>query len=703
MAKLLFRQTQNGFEAGIDDIPLLSHSSARPFICAGSGEGDFSMYRGNFKVIDKRGEMLELRDCRVIEQNDENTLVRLSYDGRYYIDAQFMIGDDRLIIVFSASPNEFFNRFCFRLPAGLDEHIYGCGEQFSYLDLRGRTFPLWTSEQGVGRNKNTEITRIADRDGGSGGDYYWTFYPQPSFVSSRNYWCFLDTTAYAEFDFRQPAQHELWAWALPRRMIFGMGKASDNLSGWSSSDNRMPKNDLLCHVVSDLSDFFGRQGALPDWCYDGVILGIQGGTDICMAKLDEARKHGIKVAGIWAQDWQGINITSFGQRLRWNWVADDDRYPGLKEAIGKLKREGIRFLGYINPYLGADMSLYREAAASGYLAKDRNGDDYLVDFGEFNAGIVDFTNSAAFEWYKNVIKTNLIAFGLSGWMADFGEYLPADTILSSGENAEMTHNAWPVLWARCNYEAIKEAEQEGLVVPGEIVYFMRAGGAGSQRFCPLMWAGDQNVDWSEDDGLPSVITAALSLGLSGHGLHHADLGGYTTLYGMKRSKELFMRWAEVSAFSVLMRSHEGNRPNENWQFDSDQETLDHLASISRIHVAMKPYLKTLVEENATLGLPVMRPLFLHYGVDRYTWTCKDEYLLGHDLLVAPVIEQGKKRRRVHLPAGHWLHLWSGREFGVSDERCGMDTEIAAPVGQPPVFARFPSPWMPLFNTLCDAM
>jgi alpha-glucosidase len=217
-----------------------------------------------------------------------------------------------------------------------------------------------------------------------------------------------------------------------------------------------------------------------------------------------------------------------------------------------------------------------------------------------------------------------------------------------------------------------------------------------------MWAGDQNVDWSEDDGLPSVITAALSLGLSGHGLHHSDLGGYTTLYDMARSKELFMRWAELSTFTVLMRNHEGNRPSKNWQFDSDQETLDHLASMSRMHVALKPYLNALVEENASLGLPAMRPLFLHYGRDRYAWTCKDEYLLGRDLLVAPVIEEGKNERHVHLPADRWLHLWSGREFEVSDEFQGMNIDIAAPIGEPPVFARLSSPWMPLFGTLCDA-
>jgi alpha-glucosidase len=259
------------------------------------------------------------------------------------------------------------------------------------------------------------------------------------------------------------------------------------------------------------------------------------------------------------------------------------------------------------------------------------------------------------------------------------------------------HNAWPALWARCNREAVDEAVREGLAPADEIVYFMRAGGPGSQRHCPLMWAGDQNVDWSEDDGLPSVIPAALSLGLSGHGLHHSDLGGYTTLYGMKRTKELFMRWAEQSALTIFMRSHEGNRPKENWQFDSDAETLSHLARMTRLHSALAPYLEALVRENSERGLPVMRPIFLHHEEDEAGWAIKDEYLLGPDLLAAPVIEEGAKRRRVHLPAGTWLELWNGSLHIVEDEARGRDIEVDAPLGEPPIFAAAGSRWIDLFR------
>ena len=677
MGGFFFRKTAEGFEAGMDGKVLIEQGPGMPFLSAGRGTGTYEMYRGNFRISERIDAPIEPLECSVEAALGDSVHLLFSRGGAPAICVSLRGEAGRLVARFSeaegggAAQGLPINRFRISLPGNESEHIYGCGEQFSHLDLKGRNFPLWTSEQGVGRNKATEITRLADLDGGSGGDYFWTFFPQASFVSSGGYWCGLDTAAYAEFDFRLPGEIGLYAWALPASLVLGAA-------------------ETLADTVSDLSAWYGRQKALPDWCHDGVILGIQGGTRTCLEKLAKAKAAGVPVAGIWAQDWQGINMTTFGQRLRWNWVWDEARYPELDREIRALKGEGVRFLGYINPYVGAGMSLFKEAAAAGYLAKDSRGADYLVDFGEFDAGIVDFTNPRAFEWYKGVIKQNLIGFGLSGWMADFGEYLPTDAVLQSGASAELAHNEWPALWARCNREAVDEAEREGLAAAGEILYFMRAGAAGSQKYCPMMWAGDQNVDWSEDDGLPSVIPAALSLGMSGHGLHHSDIGGYTTLYGMKRTKELFMRWVEQAAFTALMRSHEGNRPAENWHFDSDEETLAHLARMTRLHAALKPYLVHLEKENSERGLPLMRPIFLHHEDDAKAWAIKDEYLLGEDLLVAPVLEQGAAARRVHLPAGRWVHLWSGAAYG------GGETCVDAPMGEPPVFAKADSAWMDVF-------
>lgn len=652
----------------LDGRLIIRHSRTEPWIYAGHGQGQYDMYRGNFKVSDRLGEKLALVDYAVESSDAGDVRVTFSKSGLLPLTVVFRVEDDRAVIRFVGN-KEGINRLWLRLAAEEQEHVYGCGEQFSHFDLRGRNFPLWTSEQGVGRNKDTYITFLADKEDRAGGDYYWTFFPQPTFISSRKYYCHVDDSAYMDFDFRHPSYHELQLWNIPEKLV-------------------LEAADTYVELLGKLTAYLGRQPELPDWVYDGVWIGVQGGTEVVLDKLNRALAMGLQVSGVWAQDWQGVRHTSFGKRLMWNWIWNRELYPGLDKEIEKLREKGIRFLGYINPYVAVEGHLFKEASAAGFLAKNDRGEDYLVDFGEFDAGIVDFTNPEACEWYKNVIKENMIRFGLSGWMADFGEYLPTDVVLHNGASAEWMHNAWPAMWARLNREAVEEEDKLD-----DVTFFMRAGYTGSQRYCTMMWAGDQNVDWSLDDGLASVIPAALSLAMSGFGLHHSDIGGYTTLFGMKRTKELFMRWAEHSAFTPIMRTHEGNRPDDNWQFDSDDETLLHFARMSRVYTALKPYLKAAVKENADTGVPVMRPLFLHYERDERAYSIQYQYLLGRDLLAAPVIEEGQRTVSVYLPEDEWIHLWTGRTYR------GGDIQVDAPLGQPPVFYRAASHYASLFESL----
>jgi len=677
LQKFALIQTQEGFELFADDRVVLVHSKKEPALSLGFGDAHIEMNHGNFQIEDDLRELVPLENVE-IEAN--GTSVEFSSGGKQWVvRMRIAVEYGRLSMRFAMenSPERSMIgtrnpalRFRLRLPAEAREHIYGCGEQFSYFDLRGHVFPLWTSEQGVGRNKKTRITHEADINDGGGGDYWWTFFPQPTFVSSSLYWVHLDTSAYAVFDFRREDAHELYCWNLPKNLVIG-------------------QSDSMSALLEDMSSYFGRQPELPEWVYGGVILGIQGGTDICANKLQKAAESGVPVAGIWAQDWEGINITSFGQRLRWDWVWNRARYPNLDKTIPLWKAKNIRFLVYANCYVGRGFSLCEEASRNNFLVKNAAGDDYFVDFGEFYAGIVDLTNPTAFAWYARRLSDNILGLGASGWMADFGEYLPTDAVLYDGTPALLAHNRWPVLWARCNAEAIKLAHAEN-----EALFFMRAGFTGSQRFCPMMWAGDQNVDWSNDDGLPSAIRSALALAMSGHGLHHSDIGGYTTLYGMRRTKELFMRWTEFAAFSPLMRTHEGNRPQENWQFDSDVETLKHLRRMTRVHVALKEYLKACVKENSKNGMPVIRPLFLSFPEDQHAYTIDDQYLLGPDLLIAPVIVEGARTRQVHFPGGEWLNFWNGKESWTSPLP-GV-SEVDAPLGEPAVFIRAQSSWIRVF-------
>ena len=647
---------------------LIRHSATAPCLWLGTGEADIDMFRGNFSIKDHVVERVGLTQFSIAAQAS-GWLITLS---RADLSAMLQVREIDGRLVLQARADGSANRLWLRLAADENERVYGCGEQFSCFNLRGKNFPLWSSEQGVGRNKKTYVTWQADCLENAGGDYYWTFFPQPTFVSSNRYYCHAIDSCYMDYDFTAPDCHELQFWSASVSLQF---EAAEN----------------YLELLGKLTGLLGRQPELPDWVYNGVILGIQGGTEICQQKLDRMRAHGVPVAGLWCQDWEGKRITSFGKRLMWNWRWDEAMYPGLPAAMQRWKAEGVRYLGYINPYVAIEKELYAEAKEKGYLTCTLDGsEDYKVEFGEFYAGVVDFTNPAAYEWYKGVIKKNLIDFGLDGWMADFGEYLPTDTKLHNGVSAEVMHNAWPALWAKCNYEALEESGKLG-----EILFFMRAGYTGSQKHSVMMWAGDQNVDWSMDDGLASVIPAALSLAMSGHGLHHSDIGGYTTLFEMKRSKELLLRWCEFSAFTPLMRTHEGNRPDSNWQFDSDEETMQQFARMATVFVRLAPYLKAQVRINAQHGIPVMRPLFLHYEDDEACHDLRYQYLLGQDLLVAPVHQPGQTRWELYLPHDEWIHLWSGTAFSG-----GRRVTVDAPIGQPPVFYRKDAEWSELFSGFC---
>lgn len=658
-----FIKLENGFQIKSKGEVLLSHTPQHPMIYVGYGQETVEMYRGNFDIEDYVVERYPLKNCEIEETNQG---FRIVFD-------QILVGDFQIkgdsVHIFFENSNEKINRFWFRISALEEEKCYGCGEQMSYFNLRGRSFPLWTSEPGVGRDKSSYLTWLCDVESKSGGDYYNTNFPQPTFLSSRKYFVHVDSAAYGDFNFKNKDYHELQLWEVPKEI-------------------RLVEGSDYPDLLKKLTDDLGRQPLLPDWIYNGLITGLQGGTKRMTELVDKTLENGIKIAGVWIQDWEGKKVTSFGKRLRWNWQWDEEMYPGLPEKIKEYEKKGIRLLGYINPYLLEGTSLYNEGKEKGYFAVREDGSDYLVDFGEFYCGVVDFTNPEAYEWFKENIKRDMIQFGLSGWMADFGEYLPTDLKLYSGADPMIEHNNWPARWAKCNYDALKESGKLG-----EIVYFMRAGGTGSQKYCTLLWAGDQSVDFSIHDGLASVIVGALSAGISGCGLHHSDIGGYTSLFDNCRTREVFERWAEMAAFTPVMRTHEGNRPETNFQYYENKETMALLARMTDIHIALKPYLMNAVRENSESGLPVQRPLFVHYENDPKTYDIQTEYLLGRDLLVAPVYLSGKEEWEVYLPDDAWIHLWTGKEYGKGSHVA--ETKM----GFPAVFYRKETKWRKVFEDI----
>jgi alpha-glucosidase len=645
---------------------VLRHARSSPALRTGASRVSFRLFKGSFRIRDRT--RLEAASFEGADEDGAGHIV-LRFVGRggrsFALDAAEEGG--LLFIRVAASDPE--GAFELSLPASPGERVFGCGERFTKLDLRGEVVRNWVEEHvgTVEAIRKVILLALGIKPRTRAFRHYATYFPQPTFVSSARYFCHVDCDAYGTLDFRRPDRHVIRFSEAPQRLVFGAGRD-------------------YAEVLAKLTGLLGRQAALPSWAYDGMILGIQGGTEACDSKARRLGEAGAAICGIWAQDWEGERITYFGKQLRWDYRWDEALYPGLPAKIREWQARGIAFLGYVNPYLCEDGALFAEAASKGYLALSPGGGPYLTKSTSFPFGIVDLSNPEAYGWLKSVVKENLIGLGLGGWMADFGEYLPADALLAGGSGADW-HNRWPALWARLNREAVEESGASGRILP-----FLRSGYAGTARYATLMWNGDQHVDWSGDYGLGSVVRACLSLAMTGIGICHADVGGYTTLPRMKRSKELFLRWLELGAFMPVMRSHEGNRPWDNWQFDSDGETVAAVARWSRLHARLKPYLESAQREYLERGLPMMRPLFLHYEGD----FGPDEdraFLLGRDLAVYPVTEEGARVRRLRLPDDRWVGLFDGREYS------GGELEAPAPMGSPPVFYRAGSAFVQLFRSL----
>ena len=299
---MIFEKTKDRFSVSSEGKVLLRHSVESPFAFVGRGKEDIEMYRGNFKIEDYIVERKPLNTFEILKE-DEHELI-LDFENILQITIRDTEG--RMTIDFKGESDQY-NRIWIRLPSRPKEKLYGLGEQMSYFNLKGRSFPVWTSEPGVGRDKSTYVTWRSDVENKAGGDYYTTNFPQPTYISIDHHYVHLHSTAYSKFNFENDDFTEIEIWEIPERVTIGLGNS-------------------LIDTVMKLSDLLGKQPELPDWAYNGLIIGAQGGTERVREIVKKSQDHDIQIAALWCQDWCGKKVTSFGRRLKWNWEWDEEEY-----------------------------------------------------------------------------------------------------------------------------------------------------------------------------------------------------------------------------------------------------------------------------------------------------------------------------------------------------------------------------------------
>ncbi len=359
-------------------------------------------------------------------------------------------------------------------------------------------------------------------------------------------------------------------------------------------------------------------------------------------------------------------------RFGFEW--DASRYPDPKAFTDAVKAMGFRICAWEYPLVSVKNPLFDELSAKGWLLKDAAGETYryqwdMSPFGKVltplpESGIVDFTHPDAAAWFA-ASHSKLFDSGLDVMKTDFGEQVPDDAVAHNGDDGRRLHNVYPLLYNRCVYGATRERFGDDAMVWG------RSGWLGSHA-CPMQWGGDPQADW---EGLAASIRGGLSWGMSGVPYYAHDIGGF---YAGPPDPELYVRWIQAGVLCSHTRIH-GIGPREPWFFGAEAEAIARRWLEFRYRLL--PYLEVAVAEAAATGLPMMRAMPLAFPHDRAAWAFDGQYMLGSDLLVAPVLRPGG-RVAVYLPRGRWHDFETREEF-----EGGRVHDLTLPLDRTALFVR----------------
>jgi alpha-D-xyloside xylohydrolase len=341
---------------------------------------------------------------------------------------------------------------------------------------------------------------------------------------------------------------------------------------------------------------------------------------------------------------------------RFNFEWDPERFSDPRGSIAAIKAHNLKVCVWEYPYVSIHTPLFQDLAARRYLLTTDQGDPYVFGwdvtqgtspFGSVltplpESGILDFTNPAAYAWWRDAHKS-LFEDGVDVIKSDFGEQVPDDAVAFNGDYGRRLHNVYPMLYNHCVYEATQRYHAKD---SAPALVWGRSGWAGSQRY-PVGWGGDPQSDW---EGFAASLRGGLSLGMSGNPYHSSDIGGF---YGSGQpSAELYVRWLQASVFSSHMHMH-GMGEREPWAFGADAEAVAKKWLAFRYRLI--PYLERVIKQASRTGLPVMRAMPLAFPGNALTRDFDTQFMCGDAVLVAPIVKEGGEID-VALPPGGWYDL-----------------------------------------------
>ncbi len=559
-----------------------------------------------------------------------------------------------------------------------NERYFGFGERSNAVDQSGSTVENYVSDGPYQAEEYPLINLVAPPWGLRDGHTDATYYPVPWLLSSAGYGVLVDN---------------------PQTSYFHLGSEVDD--AWSVEVVSAPEGESGAPIVSAvdrlslrffagprpadaLRRFTAATGRQPPPASPWLLGPWYQADDDAGAELERLHAADAPVSAL---------------QTYTHYLPCGDQVPQGDAERGRVAAAhgaGVAITTYFNPMICSSYQpAFDRAADSGALTRDSSGNPYLYRYGAdvdqaFLVGQFDFLRAAGRERYAELLD-EAINVGYDGWMEDFGEYTPLDSISGDDVPGTSVHNPYATQYHCGAFEAITEQDRP-------IVRYQRSGWTGSARCAQVVWGGDPTTSFGFD-GLRSTLTQALSAGASGIGIWGSDIGGFFALGANRLTPELLTRWVQLGAVSPVMRTQANGVavPSKARPQVIDADQLDNWRRYAKLHTQLYPYLTAALATYRATGMPPMRQLGLVHPRDSRALATNDEFLLGPDLLAAPVLEAGATSRSVYLPRGRWVDLWRSAVYRPGSGKVALrelkllrgrrNTNVPAPLDELPLMVR----------------
>ncbi|PJJ55779.1 alpha-D-xyloside xylohydrolase [Compostimonas suwonensis] len=489
-----------------------------------------------------------------------------------------------------------------QLDLEVGETVYGLGERFGPFVKNGQSVDIWNA------------------DGGTSSEL--SYKNIPFYVSSRGYGVFVNHPEHVSF--------EVGSESVERVQFSTAGEALE----YFVIDGPTPQD-----VLERYTELTGRPPRVPAWSF-GLWLSTSFTTDYDEATLttfvDGMAERGIPLSV--------FHFDCFWMR-EFNWtdgIWDARVFPHPEQMLARLHDKGLRVSVWLNPYIAQRGALFEEARTQGFLVARADGSVWQWDWWQAGMALVDFTNPDARRWFQDLVR-RLLRQGVDAIKTDFGERIPLDVVWHDGSAPETMHNLYTQLYNEAVFEVLREERGEG-----EAVLFARSATAGGQAM-PVHWGGDNYASFRS---MAESLRGGLSLAASGFGYWSHDIGGFEGT----PDPAVFKRWVAFGLLSSHSRLHGSTSYRVPWEFDD--EAVEITRRFAELKLSLMPYLYAAAGQTSDRGVPMMRPMFLAFPADPAVAYLDRQYMLGDDILVAPVFTESGEVT-FYLPEGTWTSLLTG--------------------------------------------